>query len=47
MVAHLAPVAQDYQDVVFTGVTDVVERIGGQPPQSLADVARANEREFH
>ncbi len=47
LVAHLAAVAQDYQDGVFTGVTDVVERIGGRPPQSLADFVRANEREFH
>ncbi len=47
LVAHLAAVAQDYQDGVFTGVTDVVERIGGQPPQSLADFVRAHEREFH
>ena len=46
LVAHLAAVAQDYQDGVFTGVTDVVERIGGQPPQSLADFVRAHEREF-
>ena len=47
LVAHLAAVAQDYQDGVFAGVTDVVERIGGQPPQSLADFVRANERAFH
>ncbi len=47
LVAHLAAVAQDYQDGVFTGVTDVVQRIGGQPPQSPADFVRAHEREFH
>ncbi len=46
LVAHLAAVAQDHQDGVFTGVTDVVERIGGRPPQSLPDFVRAHEREF-
>ncbi len=42
-----AGVAQDYQDGVFTYVTDVVQRIGGQLPQSLADFVRAHDREFH
>ncbi len=36
--------AQEHQDGVFTGVTDVVERIGGQQAQSLADFGRANDR---
>ena len=45
--AAFAGVAQDYQDGVFTYVTDVVQRIGGQLPQSLADFVRAHERELH
>ncbi len=38
--------AQEHQDGVFAGVTDVVERIVGQQAQSLADFVRANDREF-
>ena len=37
--------AQDYQDGAFTGVTDVVARIGGRQPQSLADFGRATDKE--
>ena len=35
LVAHLKAVAVDHQDGLFRGETDVVERIGGQPPQTL------------
>ena len=38
--------AQAHQDGMFTDVTDVVQRIGGQQPQSPADFVRANHREF-
>ncbi len=42
----LSAVAQDHQDGVFSGVTDVVEKIGGQAPQSLEDFVRAHRAEF-
>ncbi len=35
LVSHLKAVAQDHKDGVFSARTDVVERIGGQAPQSL------------
>ncbi|MFB3075921.1 MAG: NmrA family NAD(P)-binding protein, partial [Candidatus Methylomirabilales bacterium] len=43
---HLAHVAQDHQDGVFSAKTDIVERIGGRPPQSLEDFIRANLKAF-
>ena len=46
LVTHLAAVAQDHQDGVFSGVTDVVEKIGGQAPQLLEDFVRAHMVEF-
>ena len=36
LATHLKPVAVDHQNGIFSGETDVVERIGGQPPHSLA-----------
>ena len=41
-VTHLKAVAVDHQNGIFGGETDVVERIGGQPPQSLPDFIREN-----
>ena len=46
LITHLKAVAQDHQDGVFSAETDVVERIGGQPPQSLADFIRSNLAHF-
>ena len=46
LATHLAAVAQDHQDGIFSGVTDVVEKIGGQAPQSLEDFVRAHRAEF-
>ena len=46
LAAHLAAVAKDHQDGVFSARTDVVETIGGQAPQSLRDFIRANKPEF-
>ncbi len=46
LATHLAAVAQDHQDGVFSGVTDVVEKIGGHRPQSLEDFVRAHRAEF-
>ncbi len=46
LATHLAAVAQDHQDGIFSGVTDVVEKIGGRAPQSLEDFVRAHTAEF-
>ena len=46
LVNHLAAVAQDHKDGVFSAQTDVVERIGGQPPQSLEHFIRGHLQEF-
>ena len=43
---HLAAVAKDHQHGIFSARTEVVERIGGQPPQELADFVRAHHAEF-
>ena len=42
LATHLAAVAQDHQDGVFSAETNVVERIGGQPPQSVEEFVRAH-----
>ena len=42
LATHLVAVAQDHQDGVFSAETNVVERIGGQPPQSVEEFVRAN-----
>ena len=39
-VAHLKAVADDHKNGVFSAQTDVVERIGGQAPQSLEEFVR-------
>ncbi len=41
-VTHLKAVALDHQNGIFSGETDVVERIGGQPPRSLPEFIREN-----
>ncbi len=41
-VTHRKAVAVDHQNGIFSGETDVVERIGGQPPQSLPEFIREN-----
>lgn len=40
--SHLAAVAQDHKDGVFSGVTDVVETVGGRRPTSLQEFVRQN-----
>ena len=37
MVQHLSHVALDYQRGVFAGTNDVIERVGGEPPTSVAE----------
>ncbi len=39
---HLAHVAQDHQDGVFSVQNDLVEQIGGLPPQSVEDFVRTH-----
>jgi NAD(P)H dehydrogenase (quinone) len=46
LVTHLRAVADDHKNGVFSAQTDVVERIGGQPPQSLEDFIRDNLAQF-
>ena len=46
LATHLAAVAQDHQDGVFSAETDVVEKIGGQSPQTLEEFVRAHIAEF-
>ena len=43
---HLAAVAKDHQNGVFSAVTDVVERIGGQPATPLREFVQRNRQEF-
>lgn len=46
LIDHLCATAQDYQDGIFEGETDIVARIGGQPPQSLENFVRSHLVEF-
>ncbi len=46
LVTHLQAVAVDHQNGIFRGETDVVERIGGQPPQALDAFIRENKTVF-
>ena len=46
LITHLKAVAQDHQDGVFSAQTDVVERIGGTPAQSLSDFIKSNLAHF-
>ena len=43
---HLAAVAQDHQDGVFSAETDVVETIAGQAPQSVEEFVLAHAEAF-
>lgn len=46
LVTHLKAVAEDHKNGIFSAETDVVERIGGQPPQSLAAFIREHRAQF-
>ena len=46
LVTHLKAVAVDHQNGIFRGETDVVERIGGQAPQSLEAFVRERRAVF-
>ena len=46
LATHLAAVAQDHQDGIFSAETNVVKTIGGQEPQSVEDFVRQNRAHF-
>lgn len=46
LVTHLRAVADDHKQGVFSAQTDVVERIGGQAPQSLEAFVREHRESF-
>ena len=46
LVTHLKAVAVDHQNGIFRGETDVVERIGGLPPQALDEFIRERRAVF-
>jgi len=46
LATHLKAVAVDHQNGIFRGETDVVEKIGGQPPQALGDFIREHRAAF-
>jgi NAD(P)H dehydrogenase (quinone) len=46
LIEHLSRVAESHQRGEFDTVTDVVETIGGVPPQSLEAFIRHNNAEF-
>jgi NAD(P)H dehydrogenase (quinone) len=46
LVQHLCEVAQDYQDGLFKGTNDHVERITGQKPLGIEDFVRLHISEF-
>ena len=46
LVTHLKAVAVDHQNGVFNTETDVVEQIGGSPPQSLSAFIHATRASF-
>ena len=46
LVTHLKAVAVDHQNGIFSGETDVVERISGRAPQSLPEFIRENLEAF-
>jgi hypothetical protein len=39
-------VAQDYQDGIFSGTNDVVERMTGKPPLTLEECVERNRSKF-
>ncbi len=46
LAAHLAAVAQDHQDGIFSAETNVVKTIGGQEPQSVEAFVRQHSSDF-
>jgi NAD(P)H dehydrogenase (quinone) len=46
LVQHLAEVAQNYRDGIFSGVNDVVEKITGTPPLTVQQFIAQNRAAF-
>jgi NAD(P)H dehydrogenase (quinone) len=46
MVQHIACVAQDYQDGIFAGTNDVVERITGRKPLTVEEFVEKHRSKF-
>ncbi len=46
LVTHLASVAKEHQQGVFSVQTDTAEKLSGQPPQSLRAFVRAHREAF-
>lgn len=46
MIQHFIEVAVDYQNGVFEGVDEAIERVTGQAPQTVEEFVRANRRAF-
>ena len=46
LVTHLAAAAEDHKHGLFSVVTDVVEKIGGRPPQTVAAFVHAHKSAF-
>jgi NAD(P)H dehydrogenase (quinone) len=45
-IQHIASVAQDYQDGIFSRTNDVIERITGKPPLTLEEWVERNRANF-
>jgi len=46
LIQHLSSVAQDYQDGIFAGASNLIEVVTGTPAQSVEDFATANPAAF-
>jgi len=46
LIQHIASVAQDYQDGIFAGTNDVIERITGKPPMTVEEFVERNRAKF-
>ncbi|AHY52417.1 NmrA family protein [Bradyrhizobium japonicum SEMIA 5079] len=45
-IQHIQAVAQDYQDGIFAGTNDIVERITGRKPLSIEQFVGINRAKF-
>ena len=45
-IQHIASVAQDYQDGIFAGTNDVIERITSKPPMTIEEFVERNRAAF-
>lgn len=46
LVQHLCEVAQDYQDGIFAGTNDIIERVTGRPPLTVPEFVELHRAEF-